>query len=43
MMEEAAKKTVEQKEALGQHSARFMDVFKEEMTKGIKDINSKIK
>ncbi|KAL4422841.1 hypothetical protein ABPG75_009038 [Micractinium tetrahymenae] len=43
MMEEAAKKTAEHKEKLGEHSGRFMDVFREELTKGLKDINSKVK
>jgi len=31
MMQDAAKKTAEHKETLGQHSSRFMDVFKEEV------------
>lgn len=43
MMEEAAKKTAEHKEKLGEQSGRFMDVFREELTKGLKDINSKVK
>lgn len=36
MMEEAAKKTAEHKEKLGEQSGRFMDVFREELTKGLK-------
>ncbi|KAI7837461.1 hypothetical protein COHA_008719 [Chlorella ohadii] len=47
MMQDMAKKSAEQKAQLGQTAAEkgghFWKVFSEELTKGMKDINSKVK
>ncbi|EFN51259.1 hypothetical protein CHLNCDRAFT_141167 [Chlorella variabilis] len=43
LVEEAAKKTAEHKQQLGEHGSTFFKVFREEMTKGLKEVNSKTK